>query len=175
MRFLILLVLFPILAFSQKQFPADFRINGPKIGAAFEPGNLIALNDSIVDFNALSSKVIYINFWFIGCQGCKMEEAYLKQLADSVKDNPDILILNFVPNEAGRIKKYTARNNTYEDFLIFPMRNFQAIEKLFNIKTYPTHLIINNNVVVENFTVPLSSKTTTWLIDRLESETRKIK
>jgi thiol-disulfide isomerase/thioredoxin len=165
---LLLVILWPSLCFSQRNFPEDYRITGPELGADFPSAYFKDLNDSIIDFSIFSNKVVYVNFWFVGCKGCKQEEEYIKKLVLSLKETDSVAFVAFVPNRHERIQKYLRSNYTFSEFHVFPLNNFKEIERIFGVRTYPTHLIIKDGKVVENFTRPILSSTTKWLITRIK-------
>lgn len=175
MRVIFFILLLPSAGFSQKEFPKDFKHTGPETGTIFNPGMLIDLNGDTVDFNRYSAKVIYINFWFVGCKGCKQEEAYIEELSRTLTDNPDVVMFAFVPNRATKITAYLKKKNPYVNFLIFPMNDFKTIEEKFRVGTYPTHFIVSNNILIENFTVPLSQSRTAWVTNRIREEAEHTK
>lgn len=105
------LLLIPVTGLAQKEFPKDFKFTGPDLGTTLKLGKFHDLNENLVDLEKLSSQVIYVNFWFVGCKGCKLEEEYIDSLSLAVKDNPDVVLIAFVPNNAEKIRKYLNKSN----------------------------------------------------------------
>jgi peroxiredoxin len=154
----------------EKTFPNDFRKAGLNLNDEFPNfeykdflGNAIRLSD-------YRDKLIVINFWFVGCVGCRQEEPYLKRLTTLFKNNSNISFISFCNSKPAKTKKYIEK---YGDFgyKVIPFDNSKTIAEKFKVTTYATHMIIKDGKVVENFTFPITTDNElNWYIERINNE-----
>lgn len=88
-------------------------------------------------------KTIFLNFWATWCPPCKEEMPYIEEL---YKERDDVVILGVVmPNgeeEVSSVKSFLSSNN-YTFPTLFD--NSSALGMYFNLKVYPTTVIINGD------------------------------
>ena len=112
-----------------------------------------------IDIKALEGKIIVLNFWFINCQPCRTEIPDLNKLVDSFKNNDKVVFIAVGLDDKGSIK----------DFLkIFPfsysiVENGRFISSQYRINSYPTHVVIDQDLKVYFHTSGLAPNTVYWI------------
>ncbi|MCR9154668.1 MAG: TlpA family protein disulfide reductase [Bacteroidetes bacterium] len=135
-----------------------------------------ALSGNLWNSETLKGNVVVINFWFIGCLPCMKEISYLNELQKKY-DNEDLVLLSIAPHVAqdlidfnsdsvntySSIRKYLAQAKIeYEIIAECEERSVtgtgrigpdcKRISGLFNVKGFPTTIIINKDGVVAHTT-----------------------
>lgn len=97
------------------------------------------------DLNELRSKVVVLNFWFIGCGPCKKEMPELNKMVEKYKGK-DVVFLAFEVNNntADKIKAVTKESF---HFTQIPSRRGEISEQ-YKIKTYPTSYVIDQSGII---------------------------
>lgn len=151
-----------------KSFPVDFRYQGLEIGADFPDLKFIDISGDSVKFE--DNKYYVIKFWFVGCTGCKQEEPYLSLLTDEFKDNQKLEFISLCMSKENKIKRYYEKNGKYGYRTISIDR--KKVNEYYNIEASPTHFIVYNGKVIENFTFQVILKETLdWYVKRLTNLT----
>ncbi len=151
-----------------KSFPIDFRYHGLEIGADFPDLKFVDMGGDSVKFR--SDKYYVIKFWFVGCTGCKQEEPNLRILTDAFESNQKIEFISFCMSRESKIKKYYEKNGKYGFRTISVDR--KQVRENYNVESSPTHFIIYNGKVIENFTFPVVHKEALdWYVKRLNNLT----
>ncbi len=114
--------------------------------------------------NQLKGKIIVLNFWFVECKPCVMEIPDLNELVEKYKDK-EVVFLGFATNKKSKIIDFLEEKNF--DYTIIP--DSRKIAKAYNIKGYPTHIIINQNSKIVHATSGLSAVTVSNLDKAIES------
>lgn len=116
-------------------------------GKTIAPFNFIDINGIDFSSGTLKGKIIVLNFWGIGCGPCILEIPELNGLVEKMKGKPvafiapaiysskDMLLNNFLPKHPFSYNIVTINNDDY------------------NITSFPTHIIIDQNLkVIEKIT-----------------------
>jgi peroxiredoxin len=98
----------------------------------------------------LKGKVIVMNFWFIGCRPCVMEIPDLNALVDKCKGK-DVVFLGFALDEKKDLEKFLQK--TPFKYSIIP--NCKTVSDSYQIFTYPSNLVIDQNLTVVYHTTGL--------------------
>jgi hypothetical protein len=158
----------------QLLFPEDFRMNQPKIGSQFPSFAFMDLEGDSVTSAMLKDKLAILNFTFVGCSGCKMEQFTLEKITNMYADRDDIIFINFINSAPWRIKWYL---NKFGDkgYISVPVDK-ETYKDHFNIVTAPTHMFLVNGTIKENISAPLwdeeSYKFVVDFIDNIDSQTK---
>jgi peroxiredoxin len=91
----------------------------------------------------LSGKVVVLNFWFIACQPCIMEMPELNELVEEFKEK-EVVFLAIALNTKKELKKFLKKNK----FNYSIIADGQAIAQTYQIKGYPTNIIIDKSGVI---------------------------
>ena len=150
-----------------------------------------------VSEKSFQGQVTLINFWFYGCRGCMLEIPALNKLKAEYKNDDQVQFLAFFED---RIKKDSTGQNLYESQIIggdipkmapisaspfnddnaftFPqVPNATNIIKLFNIKPFPTTMIIDEEGVIRYIKLGMR-KTADYpeaLTNRLKSKIEQVR
>ncbi len=122
------------------------------------------IHDNNYTLNQLKGKIIVLNFWFVECKPCVMEIPDLNELVEKYKDK-EVVFLGFATNKKSKIIDFLEEKNF--DYTIIP--DSRKIAKAYNVKGYPTHIIINQNSKIVHATSGLSTVTVSNLDKTIES------
>ena len=92
----------------------------------------------------LSGKVVVLNFWFVACQPCIMEMPELNELVEEFK-NKDVVFLAIALNSKKELNKFLKKNK----FNYSIIADGQATAQTYQIKGYPTNIIIDQSGVIQ--------------------------
>ncbi len=132
----------------------DIENKNDLIGKTAFPFSVIDLFGNNFSLEKLKGKVIVINFWFIECKPCVMEMPELNQLVEKYK-NKDVVFLGFANNEKTKIENFL-KTKSYKYNII---ANNNDLLKLYNVNSFPTHLVIDKNSVVSYYVSGLGPTT----------------
>ena len=88
----------------------------------------------------LKGKVVVMNYWFSACRPCVMEMPELNKLVDKYKGQ-DVVFLGFTYHIKANILRFL---NSYEfKYNLIPESQIEILN--YQVKTYPTHIVIDKN------------------------------
>lgn len=114
----------------------------------------------------LKGKVVFINFWFLGCPPCLQELDQLYKVYDSVKENPDVAFLSITfddkeeiqsfmsttdtSNVGGKIRNHFKKQFKFDSAIPYPIISMPSkkITEIFKIRPYPTSFIIDKKGII---------------------------
>lgn len=106
---------------------------------------LTSLDGQHFDLNALEGKIVVINLWFIGCSPCRKEIPKLNELVKEFSGKPVVFLAPSFDSA-----------ETLRDFLKKSVFDYQIvadaeeiIKGVFNAFSFPTHIVINQNGLIE--------------------------
>lgn len=153
-----------------KVFPDDFRPGGLNFTDDFPDFEYYDINGDNIKLSDLKDKLIVINFWFVGCVGCKQEEPYLRKLTEIFRDNSEISFISFCNSQPERARRYIKKFGFF-GYKVIPFKSRRTILEKFKVKTYATHMIVKNGKIVETFSFPLTTEDElNWYVDRIKKE-----
>jgi thiol-disulfide isomerase/thioredoxin len=103
---------------------------------------LTDINGRTYSLAELRSKVVVLNFWFIGCAPCQREMPALKQLTVDYRANPNVVFISFAREDADRLRRYVAKKGDF-GFAVVPLP--QKLAQEFGITGYPTTAVIDQS------------------------------
>ncbi|EHQ25556.1 TlpA family protein disulfide reductase [Mucilaginibacter paludis] len=119
------------------------------IGANAYPFELPDENGKIRQLKDFQGKVVVMDFWFTGCEGCIGMAAKLKPIISSFKANPDVIFItvSLDRNKTMWLKSLAAEkySGKSEINLLAGMDRQSAIVKHYNIQGCPTIIIISKD------------------------------
>jgi thiol-disulfide isomerase/thioredoxin len=104
----------------------------------------------------LKGKIVVINFWFTECKPCIMEMPALNKLVEKYK-NKHVVFLGIASSETIKILKFL-KTHPYH-YTIVPKEGGNTMVDDYKINSYPTHIIIDRESVVNYYTTGLSNNT----------------
>ncbi len=130
-----------------------------KTGKDFPPFRTSDIENKKINLKEEKGKVIVINFWFINCPPCRMEIPALNELVESFKGNDSVRFVGIALD--GR--------SDLEDFLKTVHFNYNIVDNgkfladKYGIRSFPTHVIIDQQGRVYFHTTGLGMNTVYWL------------
>jgi len=147
-------------------FPDALRTQGIPLGEKFPLLDLVDIEGNPLLYSP--DKLYVINFWFVGCRGCKEEEPFLHALADSYKENPMVEFVGLCMSKESKIARYYKKNEAF-GFRTFSINADHALDN-YLISSFPSHIIIKNGIVQENFTFSITHEILLdWYSKRVKS------
>lgn len=122
------------------------------------------MEGSSVNLSDLKGKVVVLNFWFINCKPCIMEIPELNELVHEYEDK-EIIFLAFTPDSKSALEKF--RKSTAFDYQIIPETSI-TIED-YQIRGFPTHVIIDQDGIIQHHETGLSAETINQLRSSINS------
>lgn len=155
-------------------FPEDFRMDLPAIGSKFPSFAFVDINGDSVTSEMLEGKIALLNFTFVGCSGCKMEQFTLEKITKMYENRDDIVFINFINSAAWRIKWYLNKFGE-KGYISIPIDK-ETYKEYFHIVTAPTHMFLVDGIVKENISAPLWSENSyKFVVNFIESIDTKAK
>jgi thiol-disulfide isomerase/thioredoxin len=129
-----------------------------KDGEKFAAERITSIDGLKFDMKTDKDKIYVINFWFIDCPPCKQEIPELNELVNSYKDNPDVVFLAIALDEKYDLKKFIKTNP-----FLYNIVEGRYYANKYNVKAYPTHVVVGKDGLVKFHTVGLASNTVYWI------------
>lgn len=110
-----------------------------KTGEKIEPFSARDINGNTIKLKELVGKVVVINFWFIGCQPCRMEIPELNKIALKYTNDPNVIFIAIALDDKHDIKQFI-KDNPFAYHIIDDGRIYA---NLYKINLYPTNVILD--------------------------------
>lgn len=134
------------------------------IGKEAFPFSVTDISGNHYSLETLKGKVIVINFWFVECKPCVMEIPDLNDLVEKYKGK-EVVFLGFATNNKSKIESFL-KTTTYTYKII---ADGNKVAGLYNVNSYPTHLIIDANSIISTYITGLGPTTVRDLDKAIES------
>lgn len=134
---------------ASESFPEGELFNGFKVSDI--NGNKYDLRDS-------TGKVFVLNFWFINCPPCKAEIPQLNEVVEEYKDK-NVVFLAIALDEKYELKSFL--KTTPFNYNIVDGGRY--IANKFDVKGYPTHVVIDKSGYIKFSTLGLGANTIHWV------------
>lgn len=86
-----------------------------------------------------TKKAIVLNFWYIGCQPCRMEFPFLQQAYADYQNDIEVIAINPYDGTNDKVSAYAVENG-----LTFPMASTDSFwESVIQLTAYPTTVVID--------------------------------
>jgi len=99
------------------------------------------LSNKKISLSSLKGKIIVMNFWFTGCGPCKQEIPSLNELVQKYKKKDVVFLAFSLDDNLDLLNKFIAKYPF--KYQIIPKSG--SVAKKYNIKVFPSHIIINKN------------------------------
>ncbi len=123
-------------------------------GKEFPAFNLTTLDGKVVSSENTKGKIILFNFWFTRCGPCIKEIPELNELVEEFQSE-DVLFIAPTFDDSIQVAKFLTRFD-FDYTLVSDVKDF-CLE--LNIRSYPTHFIINREGVIEKVMIGYSMTT----------------
>ncbi|MEO9485518.1 MAG: TlpA disulfide reductase family protein [Ekhidna sp.] len=152
MRYNIFLIIFllPVFSFSQPTAEQMRQVEEAKKevrrmkGSKFPEFELTTIDGKTYTNKDFEGKVLVVNFWFSSCKPCIVEMPEMNELVEEYK-NEEIVFLAPTFDDEERVRKFlTRRDFDYE--IVADVKDFCLA---LNVRSYPTHFVINREGIIE--------------------------
>ena len=123
----------------------------------------VDMNGNSYSLGILKGKVVVINFWFVECKPCVIEMPELNEIVEKYKSE-EVVFLAFAMNEKPKIESFLKKHAF--DYTILP--DSGAVIGDYKIKSYPAHIILDQNSKIAFSTRGLSNSTASEIDDAIE-------
>lgn len=152
-------ILLPILAWTQptpeqvRQVEEAKKVVKKMKGESFPDFSLTDLDGKVYTKEELEGKIVLFNFWFSRCSPCVQEMPELNELVEEFGDEVVFLAPTFDPEE--RVNSFLSKRDF--DYTIVPDVKEFCLE--LNVRSYPTHFVINREGTIEKVIIGYSVMT----------------
>ncbi|UII19111.1 TlpA family protein disulfide reductase [Fulvivirga ligni] len=161
-------------SFGQREFPDDFRKGGIEVNSQLTDLSLYSLDSVQFNSSDLKNKVTVINYWFVGCGGCRQEEEFMKEITEYFREEEKVQFISITPSTSEEVKEYFQKHGDF-GFPVYPAGGFKQVKKTFSVKTFPHTQIVVDGTIVENLQIPIArAEWKDWLIDEIKEELVKL-
>jgi peroxiredoxin len=113
----------------------------------------------------LKGKIVVLNFWFINCPPCRLEIQELNKLVHEFKDSSNIVFLAIALDSKDDLKGFL-KSNPFNYIII---DNGREIATQYDVTSYPTHVVIDQQGNAYFHTSGTGSTTVYWLKKSIEA------
>ena len=113
------------------------------IGKDAIPFTATDINGKEYTLSDLKGKIIVMNFWFIECKPCLIEIPELNELVEKY-ENENVVFLGFAKNDTSKLTSFLENKK----FLYNIIPNSTKVIDDYNVFSYPTHIIIDQDAKV---------------------------
>jgi thiol-disulfide isomerase/thioredoxin len=134
-----------------------------EIGKTAARFNEKSINGAKLKSKALKGKIIVLNFWFINCPPCKAEIPHLNNLQNKYKDT-NVVFIAFALDRSGDVGDFLET----QPFNYHVVADSKYLADVYNVKGYPTNIIIDEEGIVQFYTKGFSSLTVKLMEKKIE-------
>lgn len=145
---------------AQKPKPSEAFV----IDQVFSGVKVTDMNSQKFDLRNLAGKTLVLNFWFTDSNSCKTLIPQLNDLYDDYKDNKDVILLAVCNNDKYKINDFL-KEIPYKLNIVADARD---VSKKYNVKSYPTTVVIDQNNQVKFSSEGTSPSTGYWIRKAIE-------
>ncbi len=137
-----------------KEGQANINKRSKHVGKYAQPFNVTDISGNKYSLEELKGKIIVMNFWFVECKPCVMEIPDLNKLVEQYKGE-EIVFLGFATNNIPKLNSFLSK----KEFKYNIIPESRDVSNSYEINSYPTHIIIDQNSKIVFYTVGLGSNT----------------
>jgi thiol-disulfide isomerase/thioredoxin len=142
-----------------EQMPKPMESNAFRNGQKVSFVNVTDMEGTRRNLKDMTGKITVINFWFINCRPCRMEIPELNELVEEYKGNSQVQFIAIALDEKYALEKFLPTT----PFKYSIIDNGRFLAELYKVKSYPRHVIINQEGKVYFHTMGLAQNTVYWL------------
>lgn len=149
----------------------------PRESQSFTTGKKINLfnahdiNGEKLNLKNLKGKIVVLNFWFVDCRPCRLEIPDLNELVDSFKANDQVIFAAVALDDRTSLEKFL--KTTPFNYRIID--NGRFIANSYYVRSYPTHVVIDQEGKVYFHTSGLAANTVYWVKKSIDELLKKAK
>lgn len=114
--------------------------------------------------NDLKGKIVVLNFWFINCMPCRQEIPALNDVVETYSQDSSIVFIALCLDDKKSIKEFL--NEIPFKYKIID--NAKSIIKDYGVTSFPTHVVLDSQGIVQYHTSGLATGTIPWLKKTIE-------
>ncbi|MDB5253637.1 MAG: TlpA family protein disulfide reductase [Flaviaesturariibacter sp.] len=130
-----------------------------RTGEAFGSFKIVDVKGGRINLKEAKGKIVVINFWFVNCQPCRMEMPELNALVDSFKTNDKVIFIAIALDKVEQVLEFLKTN----PFNYRIVDNGRYLADRYNVKSYPTHVVIDAEGKVAFHSTGYGPQTAWWL------------
>jgi len=134
-----------------------------QIGADAPDFSVKDMDGKTYSLSSLKGKIVVINFWFVECKPCVIEMPELNEIVQKYKSE-EVVFLAFALNKQPKIESFLKKHSF--DYTILP--DSRAVIGDYKIKSYPAHIILDQNSKIAFSTRGLSNSTASEIDEAIE-------
>ncbi len=141
------------------------RLPPPRPSAAFRTGQVFLpfeakdMGGKTWNVAEMKGKIVVMNFWFINCGPCRREMPELNELAQSFATNNNIQFISIALDRPEALDSFLVQN----PFRYAVIPDGRDLARQYNIRSFPTNLVIGPDGKVAFHTSGWASHTVPWL------------
>jgi thiol-disulfide isomerase/thioredoxin len=128
-------------------------------GAEFKPFKTTDIENQKINLKETRGKVVVLNFWFIDCAPCRKEMPDLNDMVEAFKGNDSVLFISIALDPKAKLEEFLKAFT----FRYKVIDNGRFLAEKYGIKSYPTHVIIDQEGKVAFHTMGLGPQTVYWI------------
>jgi len=102
------------------------------------------INGNTIKPASLTGKTVVMDFWFVGCPPCRYEWPYLSAIADTYKNNKDIVFIAIALDSVSALKDFLKTNpSDYQQ-----VADGKKIHANYGVSSCPLNLVIDKNGII---------------------------
>lgn len=130
-----------------------------RTGKAFGGFKAEDIENNKINLKEEQGKIIVLNFWFINCPPCRMEIPALNDLVESYKGDHRVKFIGIALDRKYELQEFLKT----VPFKYTIVENGRYFAERYGIRSFPTHVIINQEGKVYFHTTGLAFNTLYWL------------
>ena len=141
------------------------RLPKPRPSKSFRTGKPLGsfaerdLDGNLYKIKELAGKVIVINFWFINCPPCRTEIPELNALVSNYANNKEVVFLGIALDDKWALQRFLKMM----PFQYNIIDNGTVLARKFNVTSFPTHVVVDKEGLVQFHTAGLAKNTVHWV------------
>ena len=148
-----------------ESYPRPRETTNFKTGSKLSNFRFTDLKGNRYNLKELTGKVVVLNFWFINCGPCRQEIPDLNKLVLKYKDNPNVLFLAVALDSRADVKDFLKQT----PFLYNITENGSYLTESYGVRSYPTHVVLDQNAIIKFHTAGLALNTIYWIEKTIEN------
>ncbi|WP_420318667.1 TlpA family protein disulfide reductase [Ekhidna sp.] len=134
-------------------------------GEAFPDFELTDINGDTYTKDQLKGEIFLVNFWFTRCRPCIMEMPEMNEMVQEYQDE-GIIFLAPTFDDSDQVDKFLLKR----EFLYQPIPDVKEFCLEMNVRSYPTHFVVDREGIIEKVVIGYSVMT----VKSLEKSIRKL-
>lgn len=117
---------------------AESRDKNVLKGKTALPFSVTDINGKNYELDSLKGKIVVLNFWFVACAPCRKEIPELNELVQKYQ-NEEVVFLALAKDDKESLAKFLEK----KEFLYKIIPNSDSVIEKYKIRSFPTHIIID--------------------------------